>query len=90
MKESRFYDGKTCVKVLRMFNDKDKIIVQELELREQGEKKNFVPTFMETFDTNERARVVWIGRLTMIGYENGNPTEVPFGNIFRNSLNRGV
>lgn len=88
MLEHQVYKNKELVKILRMFDEKNKIIVQELELRKRfvEEKGQFIPVYMDTFDKIEVARIVFLGRLSMLGYENGNPTTAPFGGIFRNSL----
>lgn len=85
--ETRIYHDDKCVKVVRIFNDKRGTLVQEVELRKQGDKEVFIPTYMHEFIHFEDARAAWLGRIAMASYEVGNPTQAPIGNIFRNNLN---
>lgn len=86
MFETKFFKDGKMVKVLRMFPDKNKTIVQELELREIHGEDQWIPVHMNVHDKFVDARTEWMGRLNMIGYENANPSTAPFEGIFRNSL----
>jgi hypothetical protein len=90
--EMEFKLNGKLIKRIGIYTERDKTIVQVLELRQESFnlKENWYPVFFHIYDKYYDARLVFIGLLAEIAYENANDTsDTSRENIFvRGSLDR--